>query len=294
MATYEERLANKAIEVGSFLCAGIDPHFGKLPGFMRAVRDSSGEIGLLRQFSEALVDAAAGILPAVKFQSAFYEAFSWEGFRVLTESIAYARERGLLTILDAKRGDIASTMAAYGSMAFDKADVDCMTVTPYMGLDVVKSLVPWLSNGKGIYVVWVGSNTSASDFLQWKVKGSDATVAEGILDQLAEFSRAESLAGAIGLVLGATMLTHLDSTLIRRSLNFPLLLPGVGAQGGGIPAEMASALATGRHLLPQSRSIAGLGDPAAWEDLNRLASFAEYRTFIRNRVKTQARTYALC
>jgi orotidine-5'-phosphate decarboxylase len=270
---------------------GIDPHFDILPNFMMDTKFSEGESGLLERFSRALVNVAAENFPAVKFQSAFFEAHGWAGVKILQESIAYAKKRGLLVILDAKRGDIASTMQAYGKMAFEECGADCLTVTPYMGTDVIAPLEPWLKTGKGIYVVWLGSNSTADAFFFWVLKKEGQLVGEALLDQFAEFSLQRGLQGSLGLVLGATMLTAISPLLLDKAARFPLLLPGVGPQGGKIDSNMRKLLATGEHLLPLSRGLAGIGDKACAEALAQVNNWDDYQEFVLARSRVTVAAY---
>jgi orotidine-5'-phosphate decarboxylase len=283
VANYRNFLEGKIAEMGSPICLGIDPHFDVLPYFMEQTRESEGDLGILSRFSTVLVDVAAEHFPAVKFQSAFYEAHGWQGFKILQESIHYAKKRGLLVILDAKRGDIASTMRAYGKMAFEALQADCLTVTPYMGTDVVSPLEPWLNSGKGIYLVWLGSNTAADAFFFWTLKNGGCPVGEALLDKFSEFFSHRGLASSVGLVLGATMLSEISAGLLEKAADFPLLLPGVGPQGGKIDRNFKKLLASGRHLIPLSRGLAGLGDQSCANQLSRLNSWEEYQEFVDSR-----------
>ena len=160
--SFAEKLRENISRTGSFLCVGIDPPLGKYGDFLEKERQRLGSKSFLERFAIHMVEAAAGRVPAVKLQSAFFEAHGSEGFAALETAMKKAREHGLITILDAKRGDISSTMAAYGHMAFEAMDADALTITPYMGLDVLSPLWPWLKSGRGVYVVWVSSNPSGA------------------------------------------------------------------------------------------------------------------------------------
>lgn len=287
MAMFVDRVQARISTKGSPICLGIDPHFDHLPDFMERTCKDSGFYGLLSQFSATLIDVAADYFPAVKFQSAFYEAHGWEGFKALQESVAYAKSRGLLVILDAKRGDIASTMKAYGTMAFAKMGADCLTVTPYMGTDVIKPLAPWLREGNGVYLVWLGSNTKPEDFFFWRDEKSGTRVGEGILDDILRYLDKEGLQGSAGLVLGATMLTALSDRLLQKASRLPLLLPGVGSQGGEINKNFKEqVVSSGRHLIPLSRGVAGLGDALAARSLDAIPSWEGYANYVRGRCQS--------
>ncbi len=252
------RLKAKIAETKTSLCVGIDPHVDGLPPFFAAELKRLGPQGFLEQWSSVLIEAAAGRVPAVKPQSAFFEALGAPGFAALETTMTLAREKGLLTILDAKRGDISSTMTAYGRMAFDVMKADVLTVTPYIGLDSVDPLLPWLKTGKGVYVVWVSSNPGGA-LLQDLVR-------EKLFDALVAHFQKLGVPDALGLVLGATKLDGIEPALLDRLTQVSLLLPGVGAQGGQVTPKLKKVLAARNSLVPQSRSLADPGvDDTSWQ-----------------------------
>jgi len=281
---FKQAVFEQVSQRGSCVCLGIDPHFGSLPSFMKNEVETNGPIETLRKFSTALINAASGKLPAVKFQMAFYETFGWEGVKVLEESLVKAKENGLLTILDAKRGDISSTMRAYGSMAFDKMDADCLTVTPYMGYDVVKPLVPWLKNGKGIYLVWVSSNPTGATIQENVLKSTNETMASELLSVFSKKIESDEIQESVGLVFGATKFDKIPAALVEKASKYPLLLPGVGPQGGVVSENLKKTLASKYHLLPMSRGLAGVGDKKAEAELNLLNDWESYQLFVRAKI----------
>ncbi|MEZ4740999.1 MAG: orotidine-5'-phosphate decarboxylase [Bdellovibrionota bacterium] len=264
------------------ICLGIDPHFDEkmLPRFMRKEKSEKGEIALLEAFTNTLLDAAKGKLPAVKFQMAFFEACGWQGVKVLENAIVKAKDAGLLVILDAKRGDISSTMAAYGKMAFEKFCADALTVTPYMGYDVIQPLIPWLKAGKGVYIVWVSSNPSGSLLQDQYLQAADRTIAEFLLDALQNDFERDQITESIGLVLGATKLETLSESTWKLASNYPLLLPGIGPQGGTYSDKILTLLKHQTHLIPISRGIAGVGDVRVADKLNALTGWDDYHSLI--------------
>ena len=131
-------------------------------------------------------------------------------------------------ILDCKRGDIASSMKAYGQMAFDTFHADALTVSPYLGVDVLAPLVPWLKKGCGVYSLCVTSNPAGFS-LQMATNGRSPSVAEVFLRPLVDFIKQKQLTGSLGLVIGATVLGDLPTELLEKCQQFPLLLPGLGA-----------------------------------------------------------------
>jgi orotidine 5'-phosphate decarboxylase subfamily 2 len=239
------------------LCVGIDPH----------------DAPDLESFSRAHVDAAAGIAPAVKFQSSFYEAHGSKGFATLEKMVRYAKDKGLFVILDAKRGDIASTMKAYGVMAFDAMGADALTVTPYMGLEVVEPLRPWLEKGRGIYAVWISSNPSGALVQDH--------AAAPLLGALEKEMTAWGVKDSLGLVLGATKLDYVKKLgLADRAADHSLLMPGVGAQGGEVTPDLRRLLQRGSSLVPISRALSQPIEPN-WQN---------YTESLRSRIQAAAAT----
>ena len=272
--TFRSRLAAKIRKTGTSLAVGVDPHLsGDGADFFAAEFRRLGAREFLRRWASILVDVAADVAPAIKFQSAFFEAHGEEGFGAMREALGRARAKGLITILDAKRGDIASTMAAYGRMAFDWAGADALTVTPYMGFDVVSPLLPWLKRGRGIYVVWVSSNPSGAGVQELPIDsqrapGAGDSVAEVLLRDLVSRCQEAGVASGLGLVLGATKAGFLTPQWRERLTGIPLLLPGIGAQGATLDADAELWLRTaGHNLLPQSRGLYGPADlTTSWDD----------------------------
>ena len=254
------QLIEKISRAESNLCIGVDPHIDGLPKFMQHIIANKGELYFLEWFGEQLIEVAAEKKVAcLKFQSAFFESYGHTGHQVLENLIRKCRDRSILSILDAKRGDISSTMKAYGSAAFDHMDADILTITPYMGTDVIKPLVPWLSEGKGVYVVWVSSNPSGGD-IQELACSDGHTVAEELFDKIENFASQNKVSDSIGYVLGATKVDQLSDQLFAKVKQKPLLMPGIGAQGASRNDPKIRELTTmGHHLLPVSRGISGYG-----------------------------------
>lgn len=246
---FRHRLREAIAKAKSNLCVGIDPDLESLPAFGIAELANLGPRRFLERMGCMLVDAAHGLAPAVKFQSAYFEASGADGILAMADVIRYANSSGILTILDSKRGDISSTMRAYGRSAFEAFRADAMTVTPYMGLDVVEPLInPWLRNHFGIYLVWVSSNPGGALVQQ--------STHEHILERFRHFTAQNQIEDSCGLVVGATRVSAL-SREVRESLRGDaLLVPGIGAQGGEIDPEFAAVLASnGCSLINVSRGI---------------------------------------
>ena len=149
--SFTKQLETRIKKSNSPLCIGVDPHIHGLPGFMQKMIEEKGAHYFLEWFGETLIDTAVSQdIAALKFQAAFFEAHGAKGHLVLENLLNKCSSHSVVSILDAKRGDISSTMEAYGKSAFDEMKADVLTVTPYMGYDVISPLEAWLKNGKGI------------------------------------------------------------------------------------------------------------------------------------------------
>lgn len=224
-------------QVRGRLCVGIDPH-----PYLLKQWGLEDNVDGLRRFSEACVEAFADSAALVKPQVAFYERFGSQGFAVLEETLASLREAGCLTVADAKRGDIGSTMAGYADAWLGESSplqADAVTVSPYLGVAALQSVFDVAAkNGRGVFVLAATSNPEAIQ-LQSFTDGSQ-TVSQHVVDICAAFNAAlgavegvgegageEAVPGDIGVVVGAT----LENPPELSQLNGPVLLPGVGAQG---------------------------------------------------------------
>src|SRR6187431_454126 len=254
---FGERLARAMRENGP-LCVGIDPHPELLAQW--GLPDTAES---LLAFGDAVIEASYGSAAVVKPNAAFFERHGARGVAALERVLANARDKGILTILDAKRGDIGSTMQAYAEAYLRPGaplEADAITVSPYLGFG---SLAPALelaeTNGKGIFVLALTSNSEGAS-VQHAV-GPDGPVARAIAEAAAELNRGAQPMGSVGLVIGATVgdaIAELGIDLA--AVNGPLLSPGVGAQGA-TPADVARVFgdATGNVLVSQSRGVLQAG-----------------------------------
>lgn len=271
--SFFERLETQSKECGTNLCIGIDPHtrgYGKFLENHFVTEPTT----TLEQFSEILIDQAAAKVSSVKFQSALFECFGPEGMRVLKSSIKKARSKGLLTILDAKRGDISSTMKGYGRAAFDELEADCLTVTPYMGTDCLSPLLDYLKGGKGVYIVWRTSNPSSEEFQSLLVEhtGSMIPLYLKVLQTCSDWARDHGVEGGLGYVLGATTAPSIELPFldeIKTRTQGRILVPGFGAQGGMMSDQLDALIASNSsYLFPISRgSLKGSDAASSWEEI---------------------------
>jgi orotidine-5'-phosphate decarboxylase len=226
--TFGSRLAAAVAERGP-LCAGVDPHPGLIEAWGLPV-----DVGGLERFALSATEAIAGQVSLLKPQSAFFEVFGAPGIAVLERVVRRAHEAGALVLLDVKRGDIGSTMAAYTSayLADGAAlEADAITVSPYLGFG---SLAPALkaarAGGKGLFVLARTSNPEAQS-LQNALLPNGKTVAQGIVDAATEANEGAEPYGDVGVVVGATIGA---GELDLGALNGPVLAPGFGAQGATV------------------------------------------------------------
>jgi orotidine-5'-phosphate decarboxylase len=249
------RLAAAIAERGP-LCPGIDPH----PELLRSW-DLPVSVDGLARFSEVCVQAYAGFA-IVKPQVAFFEAYGSAGFAVLETTMAALREAGVLVLADAKRGDIGSTMAAYAQAWAGTGPLaaDAVTASPYLGFGSLNPLLELAAaNGRGVFVLAATSNPEGAS-VQRAIAG-ERTVAQVIVDEAAAVNRAgQPQPGSVGVVVGAT----LDVVPDLSELGGPVLVPGVGAQGGRPEALGGLGGARPGQLLPAvSREVLRAGPGVA-------------------------------
>ena len=241
------------------LCVGIDPHPELLARW--GLRDTPES---LIAFSDAILDASVGSAAAVKPNSAFFERHGSRGIAALEHVLGRARELGLLTILDVKRGDIGSTMEGYADAYLAEGvplEADAITVSPYLGVGSLKPAFDLAQHtGKGIFILALTSNPEGAS-VQHAIGPDGVPVARSIAIAAAQLNAGASPMGSVGLVVGATIGEAVKALGIDlEAVNGPLLAPGVGAQGAG-PAELAAVFgdARPRVLVNQSRGIAAAG-----------------------------------
>ena len=231
------------------LCPGIDPH----PELLRSWGLQVGTDGL-RAFCDICVEAFADFA-IVKPQVAFFEAYGAAGYAVLEHTIRALQSTGALVLADAKRGDIGSTMAAYAeAWAGDSPlSTDAVTASPYLGFGSLQPLLDTaLAHGRGVFVLAATSNPEGAAVQRADTGGR--TVAQSIVDAAAERNR--EAPGSIGVVVGATLSDPPDVS----ALEGPVLVPGVGAQGGRPEALGGLGGARSGQLLPAvSREVLRAG-----------------------------------
>jgi orotidine-5'-phosphate decarboxylase len=224
--SFGERLATALDERGS-LCVGIDPHPALLTAWGLA-----DDVDGLAGFADICVNAFADTAAVVKPQSAFFERFGSAGIAVLERSVADCRAGGALVVLDVKRGDIGSTMTAYAQAYLDPASPlfsDAITVSPFLGIGSLQPVFDLVAAGHvGAFVLAATSNPEGPQ-VQHARTSAGPTVAQLIVDEVGARNAGADPLGSLGIVAGATIEAGAVSFDV---LNGPILVPGVGAQGG--------------------------------------------------------------
>lgn len=234
-------------QAGTLLCVGLDPELERLPA---AVRRPSVEETLVA-FNAAIIAATADLVCAFKPNAAFYEAHGPDGVRALARTVALIHERapGVPVLLDAKRGDMANTSRHYARAVFDVMDADAVTVQPYQGAE---ALMPFIErDDRGVFILCRTSNPGAGELQDLQVDG------EPLYLRLARrVAQVWNGRGNCGLVVGATWPGELRA--IRAAApELPILVPGIGAQGGDLEGSVRAGMdARGEGLLVSaSRSV---------------------------------------
>ena len=245
-----DKLIEKIVEKQNPTVAGLDPKLSYIPEHIRSAsyekygKTLEGAADALLQFNKGLIDALCDVVPAVKPQAAYYEMYGWQGVKALTETIAYAKSKGMFVITDGKRNDIGATMTAYAAAhlgsttveeeTFEPFGADALTVNGYLGTDGIQPLVDVCQKSdKGIFVLVKTSNPSSGE-LQDKPLADGNTVYRAMGAMCEGWG--EKLPGqygysGVGAVVGATYPAQLEELRAAMPHTF-FLVPGYGAQGG--------------------------------------------------------------
>jgi orotidine-5'-phosphate decarboxylase len=246
--SFIEKLLAASRQNNSLLCVGLDPEVGRLP---EALQDDPVEVSIVR-FCLAIIEATAPYVCAYKPNLAFFESQGPRGLQALQEIVREIPEH-IPVIADAKRGDIGSTARHYAAALFDVYGFDAATVNPYLGYD---SVAPFLEyRDKGILLLCRTSNPGARDFQDLRVQDEHGQT-RPLYEIVARRVQSWNDAGNCGLVAGATYAQELR-TLRTMCPDLPILIPGIGAQGGDLEAAVSAGVdALGeRAIVSASRSI---------------------------------------
>ncbi|MDO9144647.1 orotidine-5'-phosphate decarboxylase [Rhodoferax sp.] len=241
-----DMLRNAERQNGSMLCVGLDPEPAKFPAAMQ------GDARKIYDFCAAVVDATADLVCAFKPQIAYFAAHRAE--EQLERLMAHMRRTapGVPVILDAKRGDIGSTAEQYAKEAFERYGADAVTLSPFMGFDTIQPYLKY--HGKGAFLLCRTSNPGGDDFQNQRLS---SVAGEPLLyEHIAQLAQGPwNLNGQLGLVVGATYPAEIERV---RALapTLPLLIPGVGAQGGDALATVKAGWRdNGPIIVNSSRAI---------------------------------------
>lgn len=234
---------------GRHLVIGLDTDPGRIP---ESVAPGGSPAERVVEFNRRIVEATADLACAYKPNSAFYEALGGDGFQALEETIATIRDAapGAAAILDAKRADIGSTNAGYVTAAFDRLGADAITVHPYLGGE---ALAPFLERAERLVFVLARTSNSGAGELQ-DLLADDVPLYRHVARAVAGDWNG---AGNCGLVVGATYPEEMRAIREDVPAEMPILIPGVGAQGGDVAAVVAANRDAGSDafLIAASRSI---------------------------------------
>jgi orotidine-5'-phosphate decarboxylase len=221
---YVNYLRERAKEVKSIVCMGMDPVIEKIPiqGEMRQIIEEF-YLDILEEMNKRNTYPAV-----VKPNIAYFEQYGFDGLHALKTIISQYKSSGIPILLDAKRGDIGRTSQAYAKSVFEFWNSDAVTIAPYMGSDSVGPFIEWCEKGKGVYILCRTSNRGAVDLQDLKVDG--VPVYMKLAENIVEWYKP-----GVGAVVGATYLEELEEisrSFVESKKEIPLLIPGVGSQGG--------------------------------------------------------------
>ena len=235
-----EKLVSATEKNDSLLCIGLDPDLELMPDRLSIL-----------DFNRAIIDATRDLVCAYKLNFAFYEALGGEGFDALKSTVGYIPDE-IPVIGDAKRGDIGNTARAYARAIFSNLNFDAATANPYLGFDSIEPFIEY--KDKGVFVLCRTSNPGSADFqgLNCNTDGETFPLFELVAAKASQWNEY----GNVGLVVGATYSQELK--LIRQSHpDMPLLIPGIGAQGGDLEKAVTYGVdANGeKAIISSSRQI---------------------------------------
>ena len=241
MSSFVERLKLARKATNSMVCVGLDPDLDRLPVHLKSDADA------VYEFNRAIIEHTADFVSAYKLNMAFFEVMGSKGYEALERTLTIIPD-GIMTICDCKRGDMGNSARMYARAVFEHFDFDIATVNPYQGRDSVQPFLDYTD--RGVFILCLTSNKSASEFQYLPVNGHSLYL------EVARVAQSWDTSLNAGLVVGATQTKSLAG--IRDvAPNMPLLIPGIGAQGGDLEAVIREGADAdgGGLLINSSRSI---------------------------------------
>ncbi len=232
MQNFADKLINEIKKKGNPCMVGLDPRLDHVPNFINKESISNA----LFEYNKIIIDSVCDLIPVIKIQFAFYIEHGACGVEAFKNTILYAKEKGLLVVIDSKSNDIGSTAEAYANAFIGEVfDGDAVTVTPYLGSDGIMPFIKICKEKcKGIFILVKTSNKSSGDFQDKVLKDTDKEMYESVasmVNTLGSDLVGESGYSSIGAVVGATYPEQ--AKVLRKLMPQSLfLVPGYGAQGG--------------------------------------------------------------
>jgi orotidine-5'-phosphate decarboxylase len=268
--TFTQKLYEIQNQKDSLLCIGLDVDLEKIPKFLLTHKNP------VLEFNRQIIEATSDLVCAFKPNLAFYEALGEQGLVALRETLKFI-PKNIISLGDGKRGDIGNTSERYAKSLFSDFGFDAITVNPYMGSDSVEPFIQ--SSDRGIFVLTLTSNPGSRDFQRLKV-GS-----KPLYEKVAQATKKWNSNQNIGLVVGATHPKELQR--IRRIVpDVPILIPGIGKQGGDLRSAVQYGCAKQGRLaiINASRSIIYASDGTDFAEAARIEAkkmLTEIRTFTK-------------
>lgn len=243
--SFLEKLDQAVKKNNSLLCLGLDIDLSRIPNHFLKGDDP------IFLFNREIIDATKDLVCAYKPNMAFYEMNGVNGLSSLIRTIEYIQATAIPVILDAKRGDVGHSSAAYAKAIFQVFKADATTVNPYLGHDSIEPFIEYQE--KGVFVLCLTSNAGFKDF---QIAGKDEPLYKSVAQHVKEWN----IYGNCGLVVGATKPEQLKE-INELVPDMPLLIPGIGAQGGDLEASVK--FGGKRAILNASRSVLYATNPRA-------------------------------
>lgn len=240
---FNEKLDKIVQNNNSLLCVGLDIDKEKMPTFLFETSKTP-----YLDFNKKIIDATKDFVCAYKLNMAFYEVLGSKGFELLEKTIKYI-PKDIIVILDGKRNDIGNTAKKYAQSLFETFNADAITINPYLGIDGVKPFLDY--KDKCSFILCRTSNSSARDFQD--IKSNDAPLYQTVAKKIKDWNSY----GNCGAVVGATYPDELKKIREILGENIPILIPGIGAQGGDVEKTVINGTNNNSEMvvIVSSRSI---------------------------------------